>query len=440
MRDANASMKFGRDPATIRRGMRQRVLAMVLAGGKGTRLSPLTEYRSKPSVPFGGIYRIIDFVLSNLTNSDIKSIYVLTQFKSQSLTEHLLETWSGWNLRPGNFILPVPAQMQIPGEFWYRGTADAIAQNANLIHDAQPDMVCIFGGDHIYIMNVQPMLKEHRRNEADVTIAAIPVPKDEASRFGVMEVSEEGRVLAFHEKVPDPPTIPGDDARCYASMGNYVFSAKVLEQALLDDQANPDSTRDFGHDILPKMVAAGQRVFAYDFQHNTVPGWEPGTLNTYWRDVGTIESYYDANLDLKEVTPQLNCYNSDWPIHAAGTTAAPAKFVHDSEGRVGSSRMSIVGPGTIISGSTVRESVLGRRVRVHSYATVEESVIMDDVELKRGCHIRRTIIDKNVVVGEGERIGFDAEEDRAKGYHVTESGLTVVPKAPKTRAVSTLDV
>jgi len=413
---------------------------MVLAGGKGKRLSPLTEYRSKPSVPFGGIYRIIDFVLSNLANSDIKSIYVLTQFKSQSLTEHLLSTWSGSNLRPGNFILPVPAQMQIPGEFWYRGTADAIAQNANLIHDTQPDLVCIFGGDHIYIMNVQPMLKAHRRNEADVTIAAIPVPRDEASRFGVLEVDADGRIVAFHEKVETPPTIPGDDERCYASMGNYVFSAGVLEQVLLEDQADPQSTKDFGHDILPKMVDSGKRVFAYDFQHNTVPGWPEGTLNTYWRDVGTLQSYYEANLDLKEVTPKLNCYNREWPVHAARSDAAPAKFVHDSEGRVGSSRMSIVGPGCIVSGSTVRESVLGRRVHVHSYATVEESVIMDDVELNRGCHVRRAILDRNVIVEEGERIGFDAEEDRAKGYHVTEEGLTVVPKATRTRPISTIDV
>jgi len=413
---------------------------MVLAGGKGTRLFPLTEVRSKPSVPFGGIYRIIDFVLSNLVNSDIKSIYVLTQFKSQSLTEHLLNAWSGTNRRPGNFIMPVPAQMQIPGEYWYRGTADAIAQNANLIHDTQPDLVCIFGGDHIYIMNVQPMLKAHRRHEADVTIAAIPVSREDGSRFGVLEVDDDGRIVGFHEKVENPPTIPGDPDRCYASMGNYVFSAGVLERVLVEDQADPNSSRDFGHDILPKMVAAGERVFAYDFQHNTVPGWDEGTLNTYWRDVGTMESYYEANLDLKEVTPQLNCYNREWPLHAAGTTSAPAKFVHDSEGRVGSSRMSVIGPGCIVSGSSVRESVLGRRVRVHSYATVEESVIMDDVVLKRGCHVRRAIIDKNVVVAEGERIGFDADEDRAKGYHVSETGITVVPKAAKVLEVSTLDV
>jgi glucose-1-phosphate adenylyltransferase len=228
---------------------------MVLAGGKGTRLYPLTAYRSKPSVPFGGIYRIIDFVLSNLVNSGIKSIYVLTQFKSQSLTEHLQTAWAGTNLRPGNFCLPVPAQMQTPGEIWYSGTADAIAQNINLIRDTQPDLVCIFGGDNIYIMDVRAMLKTHVKTEADVTIAAIPVPKAEASRFGVMEVDLEGRVIGFHEKVPNPPTIPGDPARCYASMGNYVFSRAILEKMLLEDQAEAGSSHDFGKDILPSRTS-----------------------------------------------------------------------------------------------------------------------------------------------------------------------------------------
>ncbi|MEM8884836.1 MAG: glucose-1-phosphate adenylyltransferase [Planctomycetota bacterium] len=420
--------------------MRTRVLAMVLAGGKGKRLYPLTAYRSKPSVPFGGIYRIIDFVLSNFINSDIKSVYVLTQFKSQSLTEHLQTAWTGTNLRPGNFCLPVPAQMQTPGEIWYSGTADAIAQNINLIRDTQPNLVCIFGGDHIYIMDVRPMLHLHVEVEADVTIAAIPVPIEEGRRFGVMEVDDEGRVIGFHEKVENPPCIPGDPAHCYASMGNYVFTRGVLEKMLLEDQAESDSTHDFGHDILPKMVKAGYRVQSYDFQTNWVPGWSEDAKNLYWRDVGTLDSYFDACMDLKEVVPQLDIYNEEWPIHAAGSSAAPAKFVHDSEGRVGTARMCVISPGTIISGSSVSQSVLGRRVRVHSYASVEDSVIFDGCELNRGCHVRKAILDKHVVIKAGERVGFDPDEDRAKGYHVTETGITVVPKRPVVRPVTTLDL
>jgi glucose-1-phosphate adenylyltransferase len=420
--------------------MRKRVLAMILAGGKGTRLYPLTAYRSKPSVPFGGIYRIIDFVLSNMLNSGIKSIYVLTQFKSQSLTEHLQTAWAAPNLRPGNFCLPVPAQMQTPGEIWYAGTADAIAQNINLIRDTQPDLVAIFGGDHIYIMDVRPMLKLHTRSEADVTIAAIPVPREEASRFGVMEVDGDGRVVGFHEKVPNPPTIPGDPEHCYASMGNYVFSRPILEKMLLEDQAEAETSHDFGKDILPKMVATGFRVLAYDFQTNWVPGWEEGVPNTYWRDVGTLDSYYHASLGLKDVVPHLDIYNEEWPIHAAGSSAAPAKFVHDTEGRVGAARMCVISPGTVISGSSVSHSVLGRGVRVHSFATVEDSVIFDGCELERGCHVKRAILDKYVVIKAGERVGFDAEEDRAKGYHVTESGITVVPKRPVVRPCSVVDL
>ena len=413
---------------------------MVLAGGKGKRLYPLTAYRSKPSVPFGGIYRIIDFVLSNLVNSGIKSIYVLTQFKSQSLTEHLQTAWTGTRLRPGSFILPVPAQMQTPGEIWYEGTADAIAQNANLIQDTAPDLVCIFGGDHIYVMDVRPMMRMHVEREADVTIAAIPVPIEEGSRFGVMEVDDEGRVVAFHEKVDNPPPIPGDPERCYASMGNYVFDRRVLEKMLTLDQADSESTHDFGHDLLPQMVEKGMRVQAYDFQTNWVPGFPEGALNTYWRDVGTLESYMDASLGLKDVVPQLDIYNTEWPIHASGSTAAPAKFVHDSEGRVGSARMSVISPGTVISGSSVSHSVLGRKVRINSYATVEDSVLFDGVELERGCHVRRAILDKDVLVKAGERIGFDADEDRAKGYIVSDSGITVVPKRRVTRAVSIVEL
>lgn len=420
--------------------MRHRVLGMILAGGEGRRLKPLTDYRSKPAVPFGGIYRIIDFVLSNLVNSGIKSIYVLTQFKSQSLTEHLHRAWAGTNLRPGNFIIPVPAQMQTPGAVWYEGTADAIFQNLNLIHDTRPDLVCVFGGDHIYHMDVTQMLRAHIQNEADVTISAIPVPRADASRLGVVETDDDGRVRAFHEKVDQPPPMPSDPDRCYASMGNYVFGREILEQMLVEDAADPDSTHDFGGDILPRMVAEGRGVFAYDFETNRVPGHPDGSPNTYWRDVGTLEAYYEANMDLKEVVPEFDVYRREWPINTVGTSAGPAKFVHDSEGRVGEARQSVVGSGSIISGASVRDSVLGRNVRIHSYATIEDSVLLDGVVIDRGCKVRKAIIDKDVHLPTDTMVGFDPTKDRERGWTVTSSGITVIPKRPAIRPVTTLDL
>jgi glucose-1-phosphate adenylyltransferase len=411
---------------------------MILAGGRGERLLPLTLYRSKPAVPFGGIYRIIDFVLSNFTNSGIKSIYVLTQFKSQSLTEHVHRGWARASLQPGSFVIPVPAQMQTPGEVWYRGTADAIFQNLNLVRETQPDLVCIFGGDHIYQMDVSQMLQAHVDRDADVTISAIPVPKADASRFGVLEADEEGGVRGFHEKVEDPPSIPGDPQRCYASMGNYVFSREILDEMLEVDADDPASSHDFGADILPRMVAAGNRVFAYDFHSNYVPGRPEGEPNTYWRDVGTLEAFFDANMDLKEVVPQLDIYNREWPIHTVGSSAAPAKYVHDVEGRVGEARQSIVAGGTIISGASVRESILGRSVRIHSYSKVEQSVLMDGVRIERGCKVRRAIIDKDVILARNTEVGYDRETDRARGWTVTESGITIIPKRPTVRPVTTI--
>ncbi|MHC4958110.1 MAG: glucose-1-phosphate adenylyltransferase [Planctomycetota bacterium] len=420
--------------------MAKRVLGMVLAGGKGSRLRPLTSYRSKPAVPFGGIYRIIDFVLSNFANSGIRSIYVLTQFKSQSLVEHLYRAWAGTNLRPGNFIIPVPAQMQTPGELWYSGTADAIFQNLNLITETHADLVCIFGGDHIYYMDVRHMLRSHLASEADVTVSAIPVPREEASRFGVIECDESGRVNGFHEKVDSPPPMPGDAGRSYASMGNYVFSRDVLERVLLEDAANPDSSHDFGADILPGMVARGERVFAYDFEKNEVPGAIAGAPNTYWRDVGTLEAYYEASLALKEVVPDFDIYRREWPINTVGTTLAPSKFVHDTEGRVGEARQSLVGAGTIISGALVRDCVIGRNVRVHSFCEIEDSIVMGGVEINRGCKIKRAIIDKDVILERDTTVGHDHDADRARGWTVTESGITVIPKQPNMRPVTLLDL
>ena len=419
--------------------MLRRVLGMILAGGKGNRLRPLTDYRSKPAVPFGGNYRIIDFVLSNFVNSHIRSLYVLTQFKSQSLTEHLHRAWAGTNLRPGNFIIPVPAQMQT-GEVWYSGTADAIFQNLNLVRDTQPDMVCVFGGDHIYYLDIRQMLRAHLAAEADVTISAIPVPRRDASRFGVIECDAEGRISGFFEKADDPPPMPDDPERCYGSMGNYIFSRPILEQVLIEDAADPESDHDFGKNILPRMVAEDRRVFAYNFESNPVPGQPVDLPNTYWRDVGTLEAYFDANMDLKRVVPDFDVYRREWPVNTVGSSAGPAKFVHDTEGRIGEARQSIVGGGTIISGALMRDCIVGRGVRVHSFSTVEDSIVMDGVTVLRGCKVKRAIIDKDVELPAGSEVGYNADEDRARGWTVTESGITIVPKQPTTRPVTLLDL
>ena len=419
--------------------MRRRVLGMILAGGRGQRLLPLTLHRSKPAVPFGGIYRIIDFVLSNFVNSGIKSIYVLTQFKSQSLTEHLHRAWAGTNLRPGNFIIPVPAQMQTPGAVWYEGTADAIYQNLNLVRETEPDLVCVFGGDHIYFMDVSEMLRAHVRSEAEVTIAAIPVPATEASRFGVIEADPAGRVQGFHEKASSPPTMPGDPERCYASMGNYVFGREVLNRILEEDAADPGSSHDFGMDILPKIVAEGRAVYAYDFETNRVPGRED-ERNTYWRDVGTLDAYYEACMDLKEVVPQLDLYNDEWTINTVGSNAPPAKFVQDGDGKAGEAIQSILGAGTIVCGGQVHASVLGRNIHIDTEVEVEASVLHDGVSLGRGCRIRRAIIDKDVTLPPETTIGYDTMADRDRGWWVTESGITVVPKSPVVRPVTTLEL
>jgi len=404
--------------------MEKRVLAFVLAGGKGTRLYPLTKERAKPAVSFGGKYRIIDFVLSNLINSQIYSIYVLIQFKSQSLLQHLRDGWQFSGLLNHHYIIPVPAQMRTPGETWYQGTADAIYQNLNLIEQSNPDLIVIFGADHIYRMNIKQMISYHVEKKAAVTIAALPVEKRFAHEFGVIETDENDRIVGFHEKNPDAPTMPSDPAQVYASMGNYVFSTEQLVKALQEDAANPDSSHDFGRDILPKMVADQQTLVAYNFAENDIPGEAPDSI-PYWRDVGTIDAYYEATMDLRSVTPALNLYNREWPLVTAGYSDPPAKFVFDEEGRRGQAIESIVSGSCILSGGQVRHSVLGRGVRVHSGAVVEHSVIFDNCEIGRGAQVRRAILDKNVRVPDGARIGFDLEEDR-KHHVVTDSGIVVV--------------
>ena len=403
--------------------MQLRVLAFVLAGGKGTRLYPLTKERAKPAVPFAGRYRIVDFVLSNLLNSGIFSIYVLTQFKSQSLLQHMREGWEVTGLLKNNFIIPVPAQMRTPEEDWYRGTADAIYQNINLVEQADPSVVIIFGADHIYRMNIRQMIEFHVNKRASATVAAIPVPKEYASEFGVIEAHADGSVVAFHEKRADAPTMPGDPNRVYASMGNYIFSTELLVRELYADAQNPDSDHDFGKNILPGLIGRAD-LYAYDFQTNQIPG-DPIGMENYWRDVGTLDAYYEASMDLRSVSPALNLYNRQWPLRTAGFSDAPAKFVFDEDGRRGMAIDSIVAGGSIISGGMVKGSVVGRGVRVHTDAIVEDSVLFDNCDIGRHARVRHAILDKNVKIPEGVKIGYNLEEDR-KRYFVTDSGIVVI--------------
>jgi glucose-1-phosphate adenylyltransferase len=396
----------------------------VLAGGKGTRLYPLTRERAKPAVPFGGKYRIIDFVLSNFVNSGIHSIYVLTQFLSQSLLQHLSEGWQVGGLLKSHFIINVPAQMRSENESWYRGTADAIYQNMNLIEQSDPHLVAIFGADHIYRMNVAAMIDFHRAKRADVTVAAIPVARSHAHEFGVIEVNEEGRIVAFHEKNPNAPTMPGDPHRVYASMGNYIFSTPTLLELLTADAKTPGSHHDFGKDVLPRL-AGKEPMYAYNFESNRIPGEVEDSV-PYWRDVGTIEAYYEANMDLNNVKPDLNLYNREWPVRSTSYPDPPAKFVFEEEGRRGEALDSIVSGGCILSGGLVRKSILGRGVRVHAGAEVEGCVIMDDCDIGRRTKLRRAILDKNIGIPEDTTIGYDLEADRARGWHVTESGIVVI--------------
>lgn len=417
--------------------MQLRVLAFVLAGGKGTRLYPLTKERAKPAVPFGGRYRIVDFVLSNLVNSGIYSIYVLIQFKSQSLLQHLREGWEVSGLLKNNFIIPVPAQMRSAQEDWYLGTADAIHQNINLIEQADPHVVIIFGADHIYRMNIRQMIEFHVEKRAGVTVAAIPVEKQYASEFGVIETTPEGNIIGFHEKKANAPTMPDDPSRVYASMGNYAFSTDVLLRELYADSKNENSSHDFGKDILPSLIGRSD-MYAYDFNTNVIPG-DPVGFPQYWRDVGTLDAYYEASMDLRTVSPELNLYNRQWPLRTSSYFDAPAKFVFDEEGRRGMAVDSIIAGSSIVSGGFVKCSILGRGVRIHTGANVQESVIFDNCDIGRHAKVRRAILDKNVKIPEGAEVGYNLEEDR-KRYHVSESGIVVIEGHQSTVDIATLQV
>lgn len=410
--------------------MKPRVLGMILAGGQGSRLAPLTLKRSKPAVPFGSKYRIIDFAINNFINSGVFSIYVLTQYKAQSLTEHIQRGWRFGTFLSDYFITLVPAQMyrmEELGPVWYRGTADAVYQNMHLIENYEADYIAIFSGDHIYKMNVEHMLQSHIDNRADLTIAAYPMPQSQAHQFGVMHVDNRWKVTDFLEKPKDPPSIPGQEGMSLTSMGNYIFSRRALEELLEASISGQKDGFDFGGDVIPRALSDGYHVQAYDFHRNPIPG--QSGANTYWRDVGTLDAYFAANMDLVSVNPEFDIYNPAWPLRTSSEFSPPAKFVHESEGRKGQAFNSIMAGGAIISGGTVRDSVLGRSVRVHSYALVENCVLFDDVEVGRHAKLKNVIVDKDVTIPAGMEIGMNADHDRDRGFTVTESGVVVVPKS-----------
>ncbi|HLW70047.1 MAG TPA: glucose-1-phosphate adenylyltransferase [Candidatus Binataceae bacterium] len=404
-----------------------RTLGLIMAGGQGTRLYPLTRDRAKPAVPFGGKYRIVDFVLSNMVNSQIYSIYVLVQWRSQSLIEHLKDGWQFGRILHDHFIVPVPAQMRM-GETWYQGTADAIFQNLNLIEDFKPDVVAVFGADHIYRMDMGQMVDFHVEHKSTATVATLPVSLEEGHQFGVLEVDSGLRVIGFEEKPANPRPMPGAPGLCLASMGNYLFDPQILRSSLSEDAERTGSHHDFGRDLIPALINRVP-VYAYNFMDNRIRG-DSEENQSYWRDVGTIDAYYEAHMDLRDARPQLNMYNQHWPLRTAYYNQPPAKFVFNEHNRRGHALHSVVSEGTIISGGTVFNSVLGRSVVVHSHSQVEDSVVMDYCDIGRGARVRRAILDKNVQIAEGDEIGYNLERDRQR-FFVTESGIVVIPKAPK---------
>jgi glucose-1-phosphate adenylyltransferase len=400
----------------------QEVLAVVLAGGKGSRLGPLTRDRAKPAVPFGGVYRIIDFTLSNCLNSGIRRMLVLTQYKAMSLDRHITLGWRNYLCRElGEFIDVVPPQQRID-EQWYQGTADAVYQNIYTLEKERPEYVVILAGDHIYKMDYSKLVSFHKEKRADLTIAALRVPASESRHFGIMQVDEGGRVVGFEEKPAVPKTIPGNPQVALASMGIYVFNAPFLFEELCRDATLPESAHDFGRNIIPSIIRP-KRVFAFPFLD------ENRKEDAYWRDVGTIDAYYDANIELTAVEPLLNMYDDRWPIRTYQPNLPPPKFVFNSKDRCGEAHDSIVCAGAIISGGHVTRTIVGPQARVNSYADVEDSIIFSHVDVGRHAKIRRAIIDKGVQIPEGVRIGYDEEEDLARGFTVSDSGIVVIAKA-----------
>jgi len=404
-------------------------LVMILAGGEGKRLHPLTQDRAKPAVPFGGRYRIIDFVLNNFINSGFFKIKVLTQYKSDSLNKHITH---GYTLSPflNQYVDLVPAQMRT-GSNWYKGTADAVYQNIFHIHDENPEYVCVFGGDHIYKMDVWQMLKFHKNNSSDLTISAIPIPIEDAHEFGIIEVDEKWRLTGFIEKPKTKPkTIPGNPKMCLASMGNYIFNKNVLVHALDEDSKIKTSNHDFGKNVIPMLLEQGKKIFIYNFSENDFPGMKPREKG-YWRDVGCIDAYWQANMDLLDYEPELNLYSKEWPLRTFNYNYPPAKFIWQEGDRVGMATNSMVSEGCIVSGANISKCILSPKVKINSYSQVTDSILMEDVEVARHCEIHKAIIDKNVYIPPYTQIGVNRDEDIARGFSVSEGGVTIVPKNAK---------
>ncbi len=395
--------------------------AMILAGGRGSRLKDLTNWRAKPAVPFGGKFRIIDFPLSNCVNSGIRRIGVATQYKSHSLIRHLQRGWSFLDGRFDEFIDVLPASQRISEENWYQGTADAVYQNLDILRAYDPDFVLVLAGDHVYKMDYGKLLAYHVAKKADITLGCVEVPREEATAFGVLAVDKELRVTDFVEKPPDPPSIPGEPDLALASMGIYVFNTRFLYEQLERDSHARESSHDFGKDIIPYLVPR-YRVFAHRFSDSCVV--EAGK-SPYWRDVGTVDAYWEANIDLTRITPDLNMYARDWPIWTHQEQLPPAKFVFDDEQRRGMAVDSVVSGGCLISGSVVRRSLLFSNVRVHSYCTIEDSVLLPEVVVNRNCVLKRCVVDKGCTLPEGLQVGMDAAEDRRR-FYVSERGIALI--------------
>lgn len=398
------------------------VLTLLLAGGQGQRLRPLTERRAKPAVPFGSVYRIIDFTLSNCVNSYFRRIYVLTQYESVSLNRHIREVWSILSPELGEYVEIVPPQQRLPNR-WYLGTADAVFQNLYILQQERPRWVLMVGGDHIYKMDYALLLEEHIARQADASIVSIDVPLEEGGKFGVMSTDQSGHVEAFAEKPNAPRPMPGADDRCLASMGIYLFNTEVLVRALVRDAKSPDSSHDFGHDIIPRLIDE-QSVFSYNIKSEGQPG------NGYWRDVGTLDSYWRANMDLIARYPEFDLYDTAWPIRSGTGHRPPAKICVSTEGTMGRFEQSLLAPGVVVSGGEVQRSIIGPRVEIHNESHVDESVVMGGTRIGKGVRLRRAIVEESTVLPDGIAIGYDPERDGER-FTVTESGIVVVPnRAP----------